>query len=85
MTAAPHDAFGYGDARGQAELRTVLADYLARLRGVGAVLMIPAHQYPTGVALHPDRRAAALDRARESGGLLLEDDYDGEFRHAGSR
>ncbi|BBJ47327.1 GntR family transcriptional regulator [Streptomyces antimycoticus] len=155
LTAAPYDAFGYGDARGRVELRTALADYLARargvyaeperivicsgfhhglalmaqvlrvrrvravavesygldiyrdlltsaglrtppvyvdehgmrsgdltgLRGVGAVLMTPAHQYPTGVALRPDRRAAAVDWARSTGGLILEDDYDGEFRY----
>lgn len=33
LTAAPNDAFGYGDPRGRIELRTVLADYLARARG----------------------------------------------------
>ncbi|MFD7491950.1 PLP-dependent aminotransferase family protein [Streptomyces sp. NPDC059832] len=155
LAAAPNDAFGYGDPRGRIELRTVLADYLARargvyadperimicagfvqalklmgpvlrkrrvrevavesygldvhwnlltdaglrlpclpvdalgartgelagLRGVGAVLMTPAHQFPTGVPLHPDRRAAAVDWARGTGGLILEDDYDGEFRY----
>ncbi len=43
--------------------------------------MTPAHQYPTGVALRPDRRAAAVDWARATGGLILEDDYDGEFRY----
>ncbi|MFF2331004.1 MULTISPECIES: PLP-dependent aminotransferase family protein [unclassified Streptomyces] len=155
LATAPNDAFGYGDPRGRIELRTVLADYLARargvyadperivvcagfvqalklmgtvlrerrvrevavesygldvhwklfadaglrtpclavdglgartgelagLRGVGAVLMTPAHQFPTGVPLHPDRRAAAVDWARATGGLILEDDYDGEFRY----
>ncbi|MFF3401771.1 PLP-dependent aminotransferase family protein [Streptomyces sp. NPDC002659] len=155
LTAAPHEAFGYGDARGRIELRTVLADYLARARGVyadperivicsgfvhglmlmgkvlrrrrvrevavesygldvhwnllteaglrtsalpydelgtrtdelggrggaGAVLLTPAHQFPMGGALHPDRRAAAVDWARGTGGLILEDDYDGEFRY----
>jgi len=155
LTAAPYDAFGYGDALGRVELRTVLADYLARARGVfaephrvvicagfhhglilvaqalrarrvqavavesygfdvyrdllssaglripplyvdesgartgdlaeihgvGAVLMTPAHQYPTGVELRPDRRVAAVDWARATGGLILEDDYDGEFRY----
>jgi GntR family transcriptional regulator/MocR family aminotransferase len=157
LDAAPHEAFGYGDARGRVELRTVLADYLARargvhadperivicsgfvhglmlmgkvlrqrrvrevavesygldehrsvltevglripalpfdelgtdpaglgegaLRGVGAVLMTPAHQFPVGMPLHPDRRTAAVDWARRTGGLILEDDYDGEFRY----
>lgn len=155
LTAAPHDAFGLGDARGRIELRTAVAAYLARARGVratpervvlcsgfhhgltlmaqvlrargvravavesygldvyrdaltgaglrtpplrvdelgartddlvrtsgaGAVLLTPAHQYPTGVALHPDRRAEAVGWARDTGGLVLEDDYDGEFRY----
>ncbi|MCX5304188.1 PLP-dependent aminotransferase family protein [Streptomyces sp. NBC_00160] len=47
----------------------------------GAVLLTPAHQFPTGVALTPERRAAAVDWARTTGGLILEDDYDGEFRY----
>ncbi|WP_424861825.1 PLP-dependent aminotransferase family protein [Streptomyces sp. MMS24-I29] len=155
LTAAPNDAFGYGDPRGRVELRTALAGYLARargvyadperivicagfvhalklmgtvlrrrrvrevavesygldvhwrlladaglrlpslsvdgsgartgdlagMRGVGAVLLTPAHQFPTGAPLHPDRRAAAVDWARRTGGLILEDDYDGEFRY----
>ncbi|GAA2414388.1 PLP-dependent aminotransferase family protein [Streptomyces glaucosporus] len=49
--------------------------------GAKAVLLTPAHQYPTGVPLHPDRRAAVADWARSTGGLVLEDDYDGEFRY----
>ncbi|MBA4861515.1 PLP-dependent aminotransferase family protein [Streptomyces sp. PSKA54] len=154
LAAAPNDALGYGDPRGRVELRTALAGYLARARGVhadperilicagfahalmllgaalgergvrdvavesygldvfwkvltraglgipplpfdelgtstselddmrpGAVLLTPAHQFPMGVPLHPDRRAAAVDWARRSGGLILEDDYDGEFRY----
>ncbi|MFF8447014.1 PLP-dependent aminotransferase family protein [Streptomyces leeuwenhoekii] len=47
----------------------------------GAVLLTPAHQFPMGVPLHPDRRAAVVDWARRTGGLVLEDDYDGEFRY----
>ncbi|CAM5415509.1 PLP-dependent aminotransferase family protein [Streptomyces violaceorubidus] len=152
LTAAPHDALGYGDPRGRPELRTALAGYLARARGVradperlvvlggfahgltllaavlrargvhtvavesyglhvhrdlltaaglrtvplpfdargtdpvgpagaGAVLLTPAHQFPMGVPLHPDRRTAVVDWARRTGGLVLEDDYDGEFRY----
>ncbi|MFI1681533.1 PLP-dependent aminotransferase family protein [Streptomyces sp. NPDC020607] len=49
-----------------------------RVRGV---LLTPAHQFPTGGPLHPARRAAVVDWARTSGGLILEDDYDGEFRY----
>ncbi|MEU5887726.1 PLP-dependent aminotransferase family protein [Streptomyces sp. NPDC047461] len=47
----------------------------------GAVVLTPAHQYPTGVTLHPARRRAFSDWARARGGLLVEDDYDGEFRY----
>ncbi|MEV0217907.1 PLP-dependent aminotransferase family protein [Streptomyces sp. NPDC050704] len=180
LATAPHDALGYGDPRGRAELRTALAGYLARARGVRAdperivicsglshglmllgavlaergvgslavesygldvhwglaeqagvrtvalpldelgtctdeltargegeggsgtgnrhgsgsaresgdgpggvraVLLTPAHQFPMGVPLHPDRRAAVVDWARRTDGLILEDDYDGEFRY----
>ncbi|MBM7494274.1 DNA-binding transcriptional MocR family regulator [Micromonospora luteifusca] len=56
-------------------------DDLAGLNGVGAALLTPAHQYPTGVALTPQRRTAAVDWARATSGLILEDDYDGEFRY----
>jgi GntR family transcriptional regulator/MocR family aminotransferase len=155
VVRAPDEVFGYGDPQGRIELRTALAGYLARARGVrvnpdvvvicsGAVhglmllssvlaargirsvgvesyglgvhrkllaqgglktpavevddrgartdtlgedpemrtvLLTPAHQFPTGVALHPDRRTAAIDWARSCGRLVIEDDYDGEFRY----
>ncbi|MFJ8714807.1 PLP-dependent aminotransferase family protein [Streptomyces violaceus] len=51
------------------------------LSGADAVLLTPAHQFPMGVPLHRDRRAAVVDWARRTGGLVLEDDYDGEFRY----
>ncbi|MFI1562910.1 PLP-dependent aminotransferase family protein [Streptomyces sp. NPDC020490] len=54
---------------------------LAESKGVRAALLTPAHQFPTGGPLAPERRAAAVDWARAGGGVLLEDDYDGEFRY----
>nr|SBO97635.1 Transcriptional regulator, GntR family domain / Aspartate aminotransferase [Nonomuraea gerenzanensis] len=51
------------------------------LKGVRAALLTPAHQFPTGGPLHPERRVAAVAWARSGGGLILEDDYDGEFRY----
>ena len=152
LVAAPNEAFDYGDPRGRVELRTALAGYLARARGVSAdpgrilvcagishglqilgamlrargastvavesygldvhwrlladaglrtvplpfdelgtdprqltdqaaVLLTPAHQFPMGGTLHRDRRAAVVDWARRTGGLIVEDDYDGEFRY----
>jgi len=151
LPSAPNEAFGYGDPRGRIELRRMLADYLARARGVRAdperilicsgfvqglsllsevlktqggttvsveefgyalhldvirsrglepvpvpvdelgarvsglsgqgALLTPAHQMPTGVPLAPDRRTAAVEWARDAGTVLIEDDYDGEFRY----
>ncbi|PBC62167.1 GntR family transcriptional regulator [Streptomyces sp. Tue6028] len=46
-----------------------------------AVVVTPAHQFPTGVTLHPERRRALTDWARARDGLIVEDDYDGEFRY----
>ncbi|MEU6545653.1 PLP-dependent aminotransferase family protein [Streptomyces sp. NPDC046859] len=46
-----------------------------------AVVVTPAHQYPTGVTLHPERRRALTEWARTRGALIVEDDYDGEFRY----
>ncbi|WBO65232.1 PLP-dependent aminotransferase family protein [Streptomyces camelliae] len=51
------------------------------LGDAAAVVVTPAHQYPTGVTLHPERRRALGDWARARGGLIVEDDYDGEFRY----
>ncbi|MDI6521040.1 PLP-dependent aminotransferase family protein [Streptomyces coelicoflavus] len=153
LSAAPDQALGYGDPRGRVELRTALAGYLSRARGVhadpdrivvcagflgglgvlaellrrrggdtvavesyglphhrrllrnagcrtpplpfddrgtlppdgpadaDAVLLTPSHQFPLGLPLLPERRTAVIDRARRTGGLVLEDDYDGEFRY----
>lgn len=53
---------------------------LARTR-LRAVLVTPAHQSPTGVVLAPARRAALVQWARRVGGLVVEDDYDAEFRY----
>jgi GntR family transcriptional regulator/MocR family aminotransferase len=50
-------------------------------RGIGAVLVTPAHQFPTGAALAPDRRTALLAWAQEHDALVIEDDYDAEFRY----
>ncbi|MEV3970833.1 PLP-dependent aminotransferase family protein [Streptomyces sp. NPDC050698] len=49
--------------------------------GVRAVVTTPAHQFPTGIAYSARRRAALLDWARSVDGIVLEDDYDGDFRY----
>lgn len=49
----------------------------------GMLLISPSRQYPLGMTMPLARRLEILDWARESGGLVLEDDYDSEFRYAG--
>jgi len=49
--------------------------------GADAVLVTPAHQFPTGVVLSPDRRAALLAWAERWDAIVVEDDYDAEFRY----
>lgn len=44
-------------------------------------VITPAHQFPLGVTLSPSRRIELLDWARRTGAVVLEDDYDGEFRY----
>ncbi|BCY06810.1 GntR family transcriptional regulator [Actinoplanes sp. L3-i22] len=52
-----------------------------RATGLDTVLLTPAHQFPTGVVLAPDRRRELLAWAREGNRLILEDDYDAEHRY----
>jgi GntR family transcriptional regulator/MocR family aminotransferase len=46
-----------------------------------ALLVTPAHQFPTGYVLTGARRRALLRWAKANGALLVEDDYDAEFRY----
>jgi len=46
-----------------------------------AVVVTPAHQFPTGVVLAPARRAALVEWAVRSNAFVLEDDYDAEYRY----
>ena len=48
--------------------------------GVDAVVMTPAHHYPTGVVMTAERRSALIAWARERQALIVEDDYDVEYR-----
>jgi GntR family transcriptional regulator/MocR family aminotransferase len=50
---------------------------------VQAAILTPAHQFPTGVTLAPARRTALLDWAKDSGAMIVEDDYDADFRYDG--
>jgi GntR family transcriptional regulator / MocR family aminotransferase len=48
-----------------------------------ALFVTPSHQFPTGALLSLPRRMALLDWASHVGAFVVEDDYDGEFRHDG--
>ena len=50
---------------------------------VEVVCVSPSHQFPLGVPMSPARRRALLDFARRTGAVVIEDDYDGEFRFDG--
>jgi GntR family transcriptional regulator/MocR family aminotransferase len=52
-----------------------------RASGARAVLLTPAHQCPTGAVLSPTRRHELVQWAQEVDGVILEDDYDAEFRY----
>lgn len=49
-----------------------------------AIIVTPAHQSPTCVSLSLQRRQVILDWANKNQSWIIEDDYDGEYRHTGS-
>jgi GntR family transcriptional regulator / MocR family aminotransferase len=49
--------------------------------GAGAVLVTPAHQFPTGSVLSRERRAALIEWAEDGDRLIVEDDFDAEYRY----
>jgi len=51
------------------------------LEGLAASYVTPAHQHPLGPAMAATSRAELLDRARRHGAVVIEDDYDSEFRY----
>jgi GntR family transcriptional regulator / MocR family aminotransferase len=48
------------------------------------VYVTPSHQFPTGVAMSLPRRLALLEWARRRGAVIIEDDYDSEYRYQGA-
>ncbi|MEO6026863.1 MAG: PLP-dependent aminotransferase family protein [Candidatus Binatia bacterium] len=61
-----------------------VARLAASRRRVRLVYVTPAHQFPTGAVLPLARRLALLAWARREDGYVIEDDYDSEYRYAGS-
>jgi GntR family transcriptional regulator/MocR family aminotransferase len=54
---------------------------LLRATDADAVILTPSHQWPTGAVLSPENRAAVLRWAVERGAVVIEDDYDAEYRY----
>ncbi|QSX75833.1 PLP-dependent aminotransferase family protein [Lysobacter arenosi] len=52
--------------------------------GTRLIYTTPTHQFPLGMPMSAARRQALLARARELGAIVVEDDYDSEFRYEGS-
>lgn len=52
---------------------------LCRVHRIRAIFLTPHHQFPTTVALQPDRRLRLLELARQFAFAVIEDDYDHEF------
>ncbi|MES2128006.1 MAG: PLP-dependent aminotransferase family protein [Pseudomonadota bacterium] len=50
----------------------------------GVICVTPSHQFPLGVSMSMARRQALVAWARQRGAVIIEDDYDGEFRYTGS-
>ena len=57
---------------------------LAPLEDCRLVYVTPSHQYPIGVTLSLARRLQLLEWAEHHNGLIIEDDYDGEYRYSGT-
>jgi GntR family transcriptional regulator / MocR family aminotransferase len=53
-------------------------------RDVRIICVCPSHQFPLGVTMSARRRKALLEFARRREAVIIEDDYDGEFRYEGS-
>jgi GntR family transcriptional regulator/MocR family aminotransferase len=58
----------------------VRVDAVAKLTA-DVLILTPSHQWPTGGVLSPEARVAVLEWAQRTGALVLEDDYDAEYRY----
>jgi GntR family transcriptional regulator/MocR family aminotransferase len=51
-------------------------------QSIQIICVTPSHQFPLGVVLSARRRAELLEFAHRHGAVIIEDDYDSEFRHS---
>jgi GntR family transcriptional regulator/MocR family aminotransferase len=79
------EEYGHAAHRRGLEATSVPVDrdgaVVSELGTAGAVLLTPAHQFPLGATLSPQRRREVVAWSRSTGGVVVEDDYDGEFRY----
>lgn len=61
------------------DLRRAVAEH----RDAGLIFVTPSHQHPLGITMSLNRRLELLDYAHLHNALLIEDDYDSEFRYTG--
>lgn len=61
----------------------LIADLPPRTKAPKLIFVTPSHQYPLGVHLSLERRQQLLALARRHNSLVVEDDYDSEFRFSG--
>src|ERR1700761_6809179 len=97
LTCVAFEDPGYGTAENDETVRAVLALGLRvayvpvdieglvvgalATSGAQAVVVTPAHQSPTGVVMSAARRHALVEWVQRTGGHVIEDDYDSEFRY----
>ncbi|MEL6938555.1 MAG: PLP-dependent aminotransferase family protein [Cyanobacteria bacterium J06598_1] len=60
-----------------------LAQLSLNITPIKLVYVTPSHQFPTGFLMSLPRRLALLEWAQKTGSLIIEDDYDSEFRYSG--
>jgi len=58
-------------------------DFLPQDISPSLIYTTPSHQFPTGAVLPMSRRACLIEYAKKTGALIIEDDYDSEFRFEG--
>lgn len=61
----------------------LIVDQLPKVRNA-LLYVTPSHQYPTGATMSLKRRIQLLDWASENDSVILEDDYNGDFRYEGA-
>jgi GntR family transcriptional regulator/MocR family aminotransferase len=53
-------------------------------KNTSAAIITPSRHYPTGISMPLSRRLALLEWARQNSAVIIEDDYDSEFRYQGN-